>query len=42
MLDMVAYYSNFYRKLGDVFGHMICVRVGELNELVKSLVLTWL
>ena len=42
MLDMVAYYSIFYRKLGDVFGQMIQVRVGELNELVNSLVLTWL
>ena len=24
MLDMVAYYSDFYRKLGEVFGHMMC------------------
>ena len=41
MLDMVAYYSNFYRNLGDVFGLMIKVGVCELNELVNSLVLTW-
>ena len=42
MLDMVAYYANFYRKLGDVFGQMICSRVDESNELVDASVLNWL
>ena len=42
MLDMVDYYMNFYRKLGDVFGQMIHARVDELNELVDALVLNWL
>ena len=42
MLDMVAYYVNFYRKLGDVFGQMIHARVDELNELLDALVLNWL
>ena len=42
MLDMVDYYMNFYRKLGDMFGQMIYTRVDELNELVDALVLNWL
>ena len=36
MLDMVAYYVNFYRKLGNVFGKMIHARVDELNELIDA------
>ena len=39
---MVAYYMNFYCKLGNVFGQIIHVRVDELNELVNALVLNWL
>ena len=36
MLDMVAYYSNFYRKLGNVFSQLICERVDKLNEMVDE------
>ena len=39
---MVAYYVNFYRKLGDLFCKMVHPRVDELNELVDALVLNWL
>ena len=42
MLNMVAYYVNFYCKLGDVFGQMIHASVDELNELADALVLNWL
>ena len=42
LLEVVAYYVNFYRKLGDVFGQMIHARVDELNKLVDALVLNWL
>ena len=42
MLDMVAYYANFYRKLGEVFGQMNHTTLDELNELVDALVLNWL
>ena len=41
MVDMVDYYMNFHRKLGDVFGKMIHARVDELNKLVDALVLNW-
>ena len=36
MLDMVDYYVNLYRKLGEVFGQMIHARMDELNELVVA------
>ena len=42
MFDMVDYYGNFSRKLGEVFGQMIHTRVNELNELVDALILNWL
>ena len=31
MLNMVAYYVNFYRKLGDVFGKMIHADGGRIE-----------